>query len=220
MDSISKMMSNDGATEKKVRKSPQQKAHEEEIQNAILVLAAEVIRCDHNYTSETEQQVQQFLAKQFGGVGAKQRLKQLYAHLDTGTEPFTRMACKELKMLATHDSILHILHFLFAVAGADDFVNAKETRRIQRIATYLGVSEKDFREIKQQFLSENNPYRILGVDEEATWEQVRKAYRKMILKSHPDKKDASVTEHEANTKFRDVQRAFETIKAQREKDQD
>jgi DnaJ like chaperone protein len=132
-----------------------------------------------------------------------------------GTEPLLKIACKELKMLTTHDSRLSILQFLFGVADADDFINPKELRCLNRIATYLGISDKDFKELKLAFISENNPYKILGIEEEATLEQVKAAYRKMVLKFHPDKRGADVSTEEANVKFLQVQRAFGIIKEQR-----
>jgi DnaJ like chaperone protein len=213
VNSISKLISEEQVIEK--RKDPQQAAHEIEIQNAILLLAAEVIRCNRNYTSGTEDFIVQFFVKQFGEREAKQRISSVSGHLDMGTEPLLKIACKELKMLTTHDSRLSILQFLFGVADADDFINPKELRCLNRIATYLGISDKDFKELKLAFISENNPYKILGIEEEATLEQVKAAYRKMVLKFHPDKRGADVSTEEANVKFLQVQRAFGIIKEQR-----
>lgn len=214
VNSISKLISEEQVTEKP-RRDPQQVAHELEIQNAILVLTAEVIRCNKNYTTNTEDFVLQFFVKQFGERGAKERISSISGYLDMGTEPMLKIACKELKMLTTHDSRLSITQFLFGVADADDFVNPKEMRCLNRIATYLGISDKDFRELKHAFISEKNPYSILGIEEEANFEQVKAAYRKMVLKFHPDKRDTTVTTEEANIKFLQIQRAFELIKAQR-----
>jgi DnaJ like chaperone protein len=114
-------------------------------------------------------------------------------------------------MLTTHDSRLNIIHFLFGVAAADDFVNAKETRCINRIATYLGISDKDFKEIKQSFINQDNPYNVLGIEDGASINEVRTAYRKLVLKYHPDKREAHISEEEANHKFREIKRAFDTI---------
>jgi len=214
VNSISKLISEEEVIEKR-HQNPQKAAHEIEIQNAILILAAEVIRCNKNYTESTEQFILQFFIKQFGERGAKQRIKSVTNHLDSATEPLLKIACKELKMLTTHDSRLSIIQFLFGVADADDFVNPKELRCLNRLATYLGISDKDFKELKQAFISENNPYKILGIEEEASIEQIKTAYRKMVLKYHPDKRDASVTAEDANAKFLQVQRAFELIKTQR-----
>ncbi len=189
----------------------QQRSHLQEIENAVLVLAAEVVRCDKNFDHNTEQVLKDYFAKQFGHSRQGQRIKTILSHIETGTEPYTKMACKELNLLTTHDSRMGILKFLFSIANADDFLNAKEGRCLHRLAGYLGISDVDFKEMKRIFLSDNNPYKILGLEEDATPEQVKRAYRKMVLKYHPDKRDKETPVAEANHKFREIKRAFEVL---------
>ena len=210
--SVSKLISEGDVVEK--GPTAQQKAHQQEIENSILVLVADVIRCDRNFTNDTEVFVQEFLAKQFGPTNKTHRSTTVTNHIEVGTEPFTKIACKELKMLTTHDSRLSILKFLFGVAAADDFVNPKELRILTRIAGYLGISDSDLKQVKRAALSSNNPYYTLELEDGATYEEVKAAYRKMVLKYHPDKRDDGVTEEEANLKFREIKRAFELIKQQ------
>lgn len=210
LNSISKLVNEEEVVEKK--QSPAQKSHTAEIENAILVLAAEVIRCDKNLTDDTEKHIRTYLQKQFGSQSDSKRIKALLTHIETGTEPFSKISCKELKLLTTYDSRINILHFLFGVANADDFLNAKEAKVIHRISVYLGINENDFRSLKRNFLSEHNPYRILEIEEEANFIQVKTAYRRMVLKYHPDKRDENISLEEANQKFREIQRAFEALK--------
>ena len=214
LNSVSKLILEEEVVERKL--SPQQKAHQQEIENSILVLAAAVIRCDRNFSAETEKFIHHFLAKQFGATGARQRSNSIISHIEIGTEPFTKIACRELKMLTTHNSRISIVNFLFGVAAADDFINAKEIRCVQRIAGYLGMSEKEFATLKQNAVRDNNPFNLLGVDEDATFEQVKIAYRKMVLKFHPDKRAEEISEEEASIKFREIKRAFEMIKQQQQ----
>ena len=209
LGSIAKLVS-EGEQDKSAL-TQQQQAHFQEIENAVLVLAAEVIRCDKNFTQETEVVVKNYFGKQFGTTRTAHRVKTILSHVETGTEPYLKMACKELKLLTTPDSRLGILHFLFSVANADDFINAKEGRCLHRIAGYLGISDADFKELKHRFLSDNNPYKILGLEEDATPEQVKRAYRRMVLKYHPDKRDKDMSIADANHKFREIKRAFEVI---------
>ena len=65
--------------------------------------------------------------------------------------------------------------------------------------------------------STDNSYKILEVDKGATDDEVKKAYRKMAKKYHPDK---VVTENEAikrgaEEKFKQVQKAYEQIQKER-----
>lgn len=200
-----------------VSASPKFKAQQQEIENAVLVLTAEVVGCNKNFSSGTEKFIQQYLAKHFGDDGKQQCSTTINNHLEIGTSPFIKIACKQLCLLTTHDSRLNILSFLFGVAAADDFVNAKEMRCMHRVASYLGISDVDFNEIKLSALAGSNPYFTLGVEEHATIEEIRIAYRKMVLKFHPDKRKDQVSEEEANRKFNEIKRAFEIIKQQHKK---
>ncbi len=212
LNSVSKLISEDEVVEKKM--SPKQQAHQQEIENSILVLAAEVIRCDRNFSTETDKFIKQFLVKQFGGPNSKNRTSSINNHIEIGTEPFTKIACKQLKLLTTHDSRLNIIQFLFGVAAADDFINPKELRCLQRIAAYLAVTDRDFKTIKQTFGRLSSPYAVLNLEDNAPFEEVKIAYRKMVLKYHPDKRGEEISEEEAGIKFREIKRAFELIKLQ------
>ena len=54
----------------------------------------------------------------------------------------------------------------------------------------------------------DNYYKILGVDEKATQEEIKKAYRALSFKSHPDK---NPNNPEATSKFQKISEAYETL---------
>lgn len=77
---------------------------------------------------------------------------------------------------------------------------------------------RDFESIKAMFIkSVDNSYKILEIEKSASNEAVKKAYRKMAKKYHPDRVN---TENEAikkgaEEKFKQVQKAYETIQKER-----
>jgi len=62
-------------------------------------------------------------------------------------------------------------------------------------------------------------YKVLEISSDATDEEVKKAYRKMANKYHPDKVSHLGDELQklAEEKFKSVNDAYQTIKKQREK---
>jgi DnaJ like chaperone protein len=63
----------------------------------------------------------------------------------------------------------------------------------------------------------DSDYKILGIDEKATDEEVKKAYRKMAVAHHPDKVAQMGEEYQkgAKEKFQQIQDAYEAIKKRR-----
>ena len=81
----------------------------------------------------------------------------------------------------------------------------------------LGLNEKDIRSIMGMFEPEKDPYKILEIDKTATDEEVRKAYRRLAVKFHPDKVEnlGDDVKKAAEEKFKSVQSAYEQIKKER-----
>ncbi len=53
-----------------------------------------------------------------------------------------------------------------------------------------------------------NPYRILGVKRQATAEEIRRAYRRLSLEFHPDRKPG---DRAAEARYKEIQNAYEVL---------
>jgi DnaJ like chaperone protein len=130
----------------------------------------------------------------------------------------TRQVCLQIRKNITHASRLQLVHYLFSIAKADGYVTKEEVDVIKNISGYLGVNSYDFESIKAMFYnSTDSSYRILGIDKTATNIEVKKAYRKMAKKYHPDKLQhlGEQLKKGAEEKFKEVQKAYDQIQKER-----
>jgi DnaJ like chaperone protein len=117
-----------------------------------------------------------------------------------------------------YESRLQILHFLFSIAKADGQVSELEVREINLISGYLAINQRDFESIKAMFFNKpDRAYKILEIDKTASSSEIKKAYRTMVKKYHPDKLQHmdQVYRKGAEEKFRRVQEAYEQLQRER-----
>lgn len=209
-DSIHQIVSGEDVKEDSGPQQQRKIAAKADMEHAVIVLATEVMRLRGNASGDTETLLFKFLEKNFGKTGVKRR-KQVSDHVFVGPQAFTRMACEQLNALATHESKFEIIKLLYDIASADDLVTAKEHSTIQKIAGYLGISAEELKSIRALYVRVHNPFAILEMEETIVVSEVKAAYRKMVLRYHPDKRKDKVDAEEANRKFREIKRAYEQI---------
>lgn len=56
-----------------------------------------------------------------------------------------------------------------------------------------------------------NPYKVLGVSENATQEEIRRAYLELVKKYHPDRYQGTPFENEANEKMKEINEAYDML---------
>lgn len=61
----------------------------------------------------------------------------------------------------------------------------------------------------------NDPYRVLGVSRNATEEEIKKAYRALSRKYHPDANINNPNKDQAEEKFKEIQAAYQQIMKER-----
>jgi DnaJ like chaperone protein len=172
---------------------------------------------DHSVKKAELEFVKRFLVGQFGEAKAQQQLLLLREILKRPIE--VKEVSMQIRAFMDHSSRLQLLHYLFQLANSDNEIHGNEIDMLTRIATYLGISKPDFMSIKAMFLVQNdeNVYQILEITKAATDEEVKKAYRKMAVKYHPDKVSHLGPEHQdaAKEKFQKLNEAYERIKKER-----
>ena len=198
---------------------PKQKMFEMSFEMSLLVIATLVIRADGKIKKEELDCVRLFFVKSFGQAKSDIYFK-VFNEIKQKPFPSLRSICVEINQNVNHKSRLQILHFLFSLAHSDGSADKKELDIIQKIAKYFWINQHDFKSIEAMFLNKNNldnAYSILGLSSNASVEEIKKSYRKIIKKYHPDKLQ-NVSEDVikmAKNKFQSVQDAYAKIKLKR-----
>jgi DnaJ like chaperone protein len=183
---------------------------------SLLVLVAAVMKADGKIVKSELDYVKQFFVRQFGQESAKQALLMLKDIIKQ--EIPVREVCLQIRGNMDYSSRLQLLHLLFNISLADASIHPSEIEIIEKISGYMGVLSTDFLSIKNMFIPEtDSSYKILEIDPSSSNEEVKKAYRRMAMKYHPDKvshlgEDFRKT---ADEKFRKVNEAYEKIKKER-----
>ncbi len=183
---------------------------------SLLILASVVIKADGRQDQSELDYVRQQFVSMYGKERANHAFR-LFKNINKQDVP-VRKVCFQIRDMMDHSSRLQLLHFLFGIAKADGVVTESEIDQIYMIAGYLRISNRDYESIKAMFYnSKDNAYKILEIDKSATDDEVKKAYRKMAKKYHPDRVVHLGKEHQegAEEKFRQVQKAYEQLQKER-----
>jgi DnaJ like chaperone protein len=183
---------------------------------SLLVLVAAVMKADQKLMRSELNYVKDYFRKSFGQESAEEAIQLLRKILKQDI-PVHEVA-QQIRTHMDYSSRLQMLHFLYGIAGADGHIHQKEKDTIEFIASHMGISQKDLNSIKSMFIEETDyAYKILEVDPSASNDEIKKAYRKMANKYHPDKVShlGEDFQQAANQKFQKVNEAYEKIKKER-----
>jgi DnaJ like chaperone protein len=196
----------------------QQRATQGDIRVSIIVLIACVIKADGRVLKAEVNSIKPFLVRSFGEEGAKQALQLLKELLNQQIDPVA--VAKQIGRHINYSTRLELINLLLQVANADGNLDPQELSVIEQIVINMAVQNADYQSILalyQRHKDTNWAYTALEIQPSATDEEVKKAYRRMAMKYHPDKVANAGEEirQQATEKFRGINEAYEHIKKQR-----
>lgn len=183
---------------------------------SILVLFAKVMKADGQLLKSELDYVKQFLKKQFGVQQARELMPVLKNILDQ--EYPLKDVCRQIQRSMDHSSRLQLIHVLFGLSAADGYVHPNEVSIIFTMSNYLNINNNDFESIKAMFIeNKESAYKILEISQKSSDSELKKGFRKMANKYHPDKVAHLGTEMQAlaEEKFKAVNDAYQKIKKER-----
>ena len=220
---------------------------QDDVNIALIVLIAAVVKADGSVKRSELDYVKRFLLKNYGEEKGKQYLVMLRDLVKPETSIPLDEICYQIKQNTDYTTRYHMVDFLFGLAVADSSYSPAENNTMKAIARDLGINSSDYVSIFTRHVgnrySQNNysdnsyynnsrqqssygsygstqrkdPYKVLGLSPTATDEEVKKAYRRMAMKYHPDKVEQMGEEVKKNAEaqFREINEAYEQIKTAR-----
>lgn len=205
---------------------------------SMLVLSSYIIRADGRIMHSEMEFVRDFLRRNFGEIAVSEGetiLLRLFEEQkrqgDAVFKENIRQACAEMRMHMDYSTRLQLLSFLAMIAKADGTVSLEEVQAVREIGSYLQIDAVDVESILSMGYSSgrgserardrgseranelSQAYKVLGISPSASNDEVKKAYRQMALKHHPDRV-ATLGEdvkQAAEKKFQEINNAKEVI---------
>lgn len=187
---------------------------------ALLVLIAAMMKADGQIKKVELDYVKSVLLTNLGEFRAKEALHRLRDILKLNID--VNSVCLRIRYSLDYSTRLQIIHILFGIAKADSIVTQEEKNLVSQIGYAIGLSIADIESLfgtYQTFSKDNidDAYKVLEITKDATDDEIKKAYRNMAKKYHPDTiaELGEEAQKAAEAKFRKVAEAYEKIKEAR-----
>lgn len=183
---------------------------------SLLILTAAVMKADGSVKRSELDYVKQFLVNNFGSTLAPQYTKALGEILKQDLN--VQEVSAQIKQYMDYSSRLMLVQYLFGIALSDGKHHPSEVELIKTISEFMGIGAKDYDSIKAMFIKEtNSAYKVLEVSPDATDVEIKKAYRELAKKYHPDKVAhlGEEIKKAAETKIVMLNAAYDAIKQER-----
>lgn len=179
-------------------------ASQKELLNALMTMFAHLIHADGRIMHSEMEYVRQFLRTQYDSSWAAegeniilQLFQQKKSMPAAQWERQVAIKCQLLAMHMNSEQRVQLVQLLIQMARVDGSISPIEMQTLRFIASYLGLGPSIVDHLAggsyssssrtSSFNNLEEAYRTLGISSSATDDEVRKAYRRLALKYHPDK---------------------------------
>lgn len=183
----------------------------------LLALAAVVIKADGTILKEELRYVRNYFIGQYGTQRAQEIFQTFNEEIKKESQSVAALGMDFVRG-TVYATRVQILHFLFGIALSDGNISETEEIKLREIATAMRLRSQDFNRIKAMFVKQTDQaFKILEVSPKATNEEIKKAYRALVKKYHPDriKTEDEALLKGAQQKFIQIQEAYEAIKKEK-----
>ena len=195
---------------------------------SLLAMASYIISADGRIMHSEMEYVRRFLRTNFGEQAVAQgeqillnlfeQKKQMDARSPQAFRNTIRECAQQIALYMNYEQRLQLLSFLAGIARADGNVSREETDALREVAQLIGLTDSEVNSLLNLGKpSAEAAYQVLEVSPSATDDEVKRAYRRLALKHHPDTV-ASLgpdVQKAAEEKFKQISEAYELIKRER-----
>ena len=183
----------------------------------IIVLSAKMAKADGKVT---KQEILAFKNKIDVPDTEMKNVAFLWDQAKKSTQGYEVYAQQISNLLEKNSPVLEeLLNLLIVIAEADGKITHPEIIYLKRVSEIFSFSNEDFeRIISYKIKDRSNPYKVLGVSEKTPISEVKKIWKKLVTKHHPDLLISQGMPKELikkNTqRLTEINNAWETIKKQ------
>ncbi len=198
---------------------PGRRVNDAALAAALIALGAKTAKADGRVTADEIRAFREVFSMPPEAQNDVARLFNLFRQTTLGYESYARRIARKFRCCPC--ILEDILDGLVHIARADGIITDDEEVLLRRIADIFGFSEREYRRIRASRLGEDtdDPYLILGIDEDIRDEDLKRAYRRMATANHPDlmlaKGMPAAMQDLANKKMAMINLAYEQIRRQR-----
>ena len=144
-----------------------------------------VIKADGHVDERELNFVRAHFKKWFGEAKAQESFREFKRIVQE--KPAVPDVCANVRRHMSIQHRIQLVAFLFGLAHADGAMTSDERQQIARIAGYLGIHPHDFRRLEAVHRpSAPDPFEVLGIPQTSDDTLVKKTYRNLVKRYHPD----------------------------------
>lgn len=212
---------------------------------AIMALCAMIAKADGNVTKEEIHFIREFIKSHFGISSQELNdYADAFEYGKQHPEEYMTFTDMVFGYYRTRRDYVIALAYLFVGVAFQEGVDAQiKEAQTKKIVVALGLTEYEYQAIRMAYLAQSQQYEqsygqsyqnqgfgagyttqedlvkkyseVLGVSEEASMAEIKRAYRKLVKEYHPDKLASGSVPPEyiefANKKIRDINEAYEYL---------